>query len=104
MPKLSVFFQLDESSAYSFPIGVKFQGIHRGRFFLNQIVAECDAVSNEQRRECGFHGITPKHCESRGCCWGAIADKNKPWCFYPKSKFHASVSLLSYLPNFGISN
>ncbi|XP_066933264.1 putative gastrointestinal growth factor xP4 [Clytia hemisphaerica] len=47
--------------------------------------AECDAVSNEQRRECGFPGIEPKHCESRGCCWGAIADKKKPWCFYPKS-------------------
>uniref|UniRef100_A0A7M5V9D5 Uncharacterized protein n=1 Tax=Clytia hemisphaerica TaxID=252671 RepID=A0A7M5V9D5_9CNID len=48
--------------------------------------AECDAVSNEQRRECGFPGIEPKHCESRGCCWGAIADKKKPWCFYPKNQ------------------
>lgn len=38
------------------------------------------------RRDCGFDGITPMECETKGCCYVASPNPNPdhhPYCFYP---------------------
>ncbi|XP_078603193.1 uncharacterized protein LOC144877163 [Branchiostoma floridae x Branchiostoma japonicum] len=37
-------------------------------------------VESSNRQDCGYHGISPIDCNSRGCCYGSSA----PWCFFKK--------------------
>lgn len=38
------------------------------------------AVSDYDKRDCGFLGVTQDACEGKGCCWAASSG-GSPWCF-----------------------
>jgi len=42
----------------------------------------CD-VSESDRVDCGYGGITPSACRERNCCWDEAA-RGMPWCFFGK--------------------
>lgn len=43
--------------------------------------ANC-AVSDYDKVDCGYMGITQSGCESKGCCWASSSTNGVPWCFY----------------------
>jgi alpha-glucosidase (family GH31 glycosyl hydrolase) len=38
-------------------------------------------INENQRRECGYLGITKNECEAGGCCWEESNSHEIPWCF-----------------------
>lgn len=43
-------------------------------------------VSDTDKSDCGFHGVSESECEDKGCCWAeSHTGRNVPWCFH-KSK------------------
>mmetsp|Transcript_30110 Transcript_30110/g.32819 ORF Transcript_30110/g.32819 Transcript_30110/m.32819 type:complete len:507 (+) Transcript_30110:78-1598(+) len=53
---------------------------------------EC-GVSDYDKVDCGFVGITQSGCESKGCCWSSSSVNGIPWCFYQKG---ASTTCYNY--------
>jgi len=47
---------------------------------MEMLTTEC-VVSNEEREDCGFYGITQRQCLERDCCWTPSDNINQPWCF-----------------------
>ncbi|XP_044108401.1 trefoil factor 2 [Neovison vison] len=45
----------------------------------------CSRIAVENRKNCGFPGITPDTCFSMGCCFDSKVP-NVPWCFHPLPK------------------
>lgn len=39
------------------------------------------SVSNSDKQDCGFIGITESECTSKGCCWDSSVNDGTPWCF-----------------------
>jgi len=46
-------------------------------------VEQC-TVSDSEKLDCGFHGITPDGCRSQGCCYMHSLTRGTPFCFYKK--------------------
>ncbi|XP_039267683.2 uncharacterized protein LOC120342776 [Styela clava] len=46
--------------------------------------SEC-SVNHKERVDCGYGGIPPNECKSRGCCWDASVPNTK-WCFRKKNR------------------
>jgi glucoamylase len=62
---------------------------------LNTVVAysaQC-SVSDYEKTDCGFVGITQSSCEAKGCCWASSSSNGIPWCFYGAG---ASTSCYGY--------
>lgn len=61
--------------------------MHRAlKFFLLTCAASCLAsqceVSDADKVDCGFTGITEDQCIQKSCCWApAGTDSTTPWCF-----------------------
>ena len=53
---------------------------------------EC-AVDPEERKDCGYMGITEQQCILNGCCWKETNVPNAPWCFL-KSTFEVEPKCL----------
>eukprot|EP00794_Sanderia_malayensis_P020130 gene20130-22102_t len=52
---------------------------------LCYLVLDCNVIDN-QRIDCGWHGIDQAICEtSVNCCWKSAATSGIPWCFYDQS-------------------
>lgn len=55
---------------------------------LSHVVkGHCDLLIDD-RRECGYMGISKVECEDRNCCWIPFSQKdlrNPPWCVLPIS-------------------
>lgn len=58
-------------------------------------LAETCEVAANQRKNCGFSGITPSQCTEKGCCFDSSVP-GYPWCFYP-------TALHDKLPEEGMS-
>ncbi|KAL9955737.1 hypothetical protein ACROYT_G037104 [Oculina patagonica] len=48
--------------------------------------SECMVISQDQRVDCGFHGVTPSQCKEKGCCYQDNVPSGVPLCFYSKSQ------------------
>lgn len=64
--------------------------MRRALFAIFFFVTSCQAassqcsVSDADKVDCGFVGITQSECESKSCCWSpAGSDSQTPWCFSP---------------------
>uniref|UniRef100_A0A7M5XH61 P-type domain-containing protein n=1 Tax=Clytia hemisphaerica TaxID=252671 RepID=A0A7M5XH61_9CNID len=45
------------------------------------------AMPDNQRKECGFMGITKAQCEAKKCCWRPLGKgSTEPWCYHPKAQ------------------
>jgi hypothetical protein len=45
------------------------------------------SVPLSSRQDCGFYGITPSTCESKGCCWQVPpSGMSAPYCFHSSSQ------------------
>ena len=44
------------------------------------------SVTDDEREDCGYHGVTPNQCKEMGCCWKPAKRPNKPWCFHSKGR------------------
>lgn len=47
---------------------------------LTTVDPSCE-VSDVDRTECGFSGITIQQCQDLDCCWSS-PELEGPWCFY----------------------
>ena len=63
----------------------------------------CTAVPYEERRDCGFSGVTAAQCVAKGCCWDPHPVPNPdhhPYCFYkpsppaPPAPFTLTIDLI----------
>ncbi|XP_040842539.1 trefoil factor 2 [Ochotona curzoniae] len=45
----------------------------------------CSRLDPENRKNCGFPGITSDQCFENGCCFDSSV-KNVPWCYEPLPK------------------
>lgn len=52
---------------------------------LSAAPCRCSRIAVENRKNCGFPGITPDTCFSMGCCFDSKVP-NVPWCFHPLPK------------------
>ncbi|ORX87591.1 hypothetical protein BCR32DRAFT_227910 [Anaeromyces robustus] len=43
------------------------------------------SVNPNNRKDCGYYGITETECINKGCCWGSTDVNGAPWCFYTAS-------------------
>ena len=47
--------------------------------------SSCLSINPQNRRDCGYNGITQSGCQRRGCCWDGSVP-NVPYCFHGPSK------------------
>jgi len=53
----------------------------------------CDNMAEEDRKDCGFAGVTQQQCEDKGCCYRPTETRNlsdgtknhRPWCYHRSS-------------------
>jgi hypothetical protein len=46
-------------------------------------VKECPIIAADERRDCGFYGITEAECTQKNCCWGLLpVEQEGPVCYY----------------------
>ena len=48
--------------------------------YTQNIVSKC-GISNKEKKNCGYFGISQKKCVEKGCCYKVSKD-GSPWCFY----------------------
>ena len=56
-------------------------------YVLGSMAQNSCTVSESERIECGFVGITEDGCTARGCCWRRSDTNNVPWCFQQNSEW-----------------
>ncbi|XP_006156426.1 trefoil factor 1 [Tupaia chinensis] len=39
-------------------------------------------IAPRERQNCGYPGVTPSECKSKGCCFDDTVPR-VPWCFQP---------------------
>jgi len=39
------------------------------------------ALADEEKTDCGYHGIGQGECQAKGCCWQESTKAGTPWCF-----------------------
>jgi len=62
-------------------------------------VEQC-TVSDSNKMDCGFPGITPDGCRSIGCCYMHSINPGTPFCFYKKgSKSGSAAPVQNLLPD-----
>lgn len=53
-------------------------------------VQQC-TVSDSEKVDCGFHGITPDGCRRQGCCYMHSRTPGTPFCFFKKGSWSGSA-------------
>eukprot|EP01034_Spumella_vulgaris_P025065 gene25065-31475_t len=49
---------------------------------LMKVDAQECAVSDADKKDCGYAGINENQCEAQGCCWSPAGENSKvPWCY-----------------------
>ncbi|KAF3814290.1 hypothetical protein GH733_017448 [Mirounga leonina] len=63
---------------------------------------QCSRIAVQNRKNCGFPGITPETCFGMGCCFDSTVP-NVPWCFHslPKQEAEQCVMEVSARRNCG---
>ena len=56
-------------------------------FFIFPTDSECLVIEHNQRINCGFHGISPRQCKEKGCCFHSNVATGVPHCFLSKTQF-----------------
>ncbi|XP_008984983.1 trefoil factor 1 [Callithrix jacchus] len=51
---------------------------------LVETQSETCAMAPQERKNCGFPGVTASQCASKGCCFDDTI-LGVPWCFTPKT-------------------
>jgi len=59
-------------------------------------VEQC-TVSNSEKVDCGFSGITPDSCRSQGCCYMHSLSPGTPFCFHKKGTGSGSAPVDPHL-------
>lgn len=49
---------------------------------LSTAACQCSRMTPENRKNCGFPGITSDECFDNGCCFDSSVG-GVPWCFHP---------------------
>ncbi|XP_051840782.1 trefoil factor 1 [Antechinus flavipes] len=52
---------------------------------LTQGVFETCNMTPQERKNCGWSGITEKECQERNCCFDSNI-RGYPWCFSPRQE------------------
>ncbi|XP_021534869.1 trefoil factor 2 [Neomonachus schauinslandi] len=63
---------------------------------------QCSRIAVQNRKNCGFPGVTPETCFGIGCCFDSTVP-NVPWCFHslPKQESEQCVMEVSARRNCG---
>ena len=56
-------------------------------FLIFPTDSECLVIEHNQRINCGFHGILPRQCKEKGCCFHSKVATGVPHCFLSKTQF-----------------
>jgi alpha-D-xyloside xylohydrolase len=54
---------------------------------------ETCSLSDSDKKDCGYAGITSNECTTKGCCWSPAGENSvAPWCFYSAIPSTCSVN------------
>ena len=48
---------------------------------MSDTISDTCEILDQDKKDCGYIGITQSQCETKSCCWAESENVNTPWCF-----------------------